>query len=98
MHTLFTLEDRYRLIIDEADDEVCLKVEVRKKKDATQLNKMRCAWRQAAAMLKAYEITQEESDRRRYHYPKYDSTRYWTKVPHQGLSDMLVAVMKESKT
>ena len=32
MHTLFTLEDRYGLHIDEADGEVCLKVDVRKKK------------------------------------------------------------------
>ena len=27
MHTLFTLEDRYGLMIDEEDGEVCLKVE-----------------------------------------------------------------------
>ena len=32
MHTLFTLEDRYGLHIDEADGEVCLKVDVRKKR------------------------------------------------------------------
>ena len=31
MHTLFTLEDRYRLKIDEADGEVCLKVDVSQK-------------------------------------------------------------------
>ena len=54
MHTLFTLEDRYGLHIDEADGEVCLKVDVRKNKDAAQLHEMLCAWRQAAAKLKAH--------------------------------------------
>ena len=50
MHTLFTLEDRYGLKIDEADGEVCLKVDVRKNKDAAELHKMLCAWRQVSAM------------------------------------------------
>ena len=36
MHTLFTLEDRYGLKIDEADGEVCLKVDVRKNNDAAR--------------------------------------------------------------
>ena len=54
MHTLFTLEDRYGITIDETDGEVCLKVDVRKNKDAAQLHEMLCAWRQAAAMLKGY--------------------------------------------
>ena len=43
MHTLFTLEDRYGLQIDEADGEVCLKVDVRKNKDAAELHKMLCS-------------------------------------------------------
>lgn len=73
IHTLFTLEDRYGLKIDEADGEVCLKVDVRKNKDAADLHKMLCSWRQAAAMLKAGEITQEEYDRWRYRYPEFDT-------------------------
>ena len=94
MHTLFTLEDRYGLHIDEADGEVCLKVDVRKNKDAAQLHEMLCAWRQAAAMLKAGEITQEEYDRWRYRYPEFDTTQRWVKVPSQALSDMLVEAFK----
>ncbi len=89
MHTLFTLEDRYGLKIDEVDGEVCLKVDVRKNKDAAELHKMLCAWRQAAAMVKAGEISQEEYDRWRYHYPEFDTTQRWAKVPSQALSDML---------
>lgn len=97
MHTLFALEDVYGLKIDEADGEICLKVDVRKNKDAAHLHEMLCAWRQAAAMLKAGEITQEEYDRWRYHYPEFDTTGQWHKVvPSQGLSDMLVEELKRN--
>ena len=95
MHTLFTLEDRYGLQIDEADGEVCLKVDVRKNKDAAELHKMLCSWRQAAAMLKTGEITQEEYDRWRYRYPEFDTTQRWALVPSQALSDMLIQALKE---
>lgn len=95
MHTLFTLEDRYGLKIDEADGEVCLKVDVRKNKDAAELHKMLCSWRQAAAMLKTGEISQEEYDRWRYRYPEFDTTQRWAKVPSQALSDMLIQALKE---
>ena len=90
MHTLFTLEDRYGLKIDEADGEVCLKVDVRKNKDAARLHEMLCSWQQAATMLKAGEITQEDYDCWRYRYPEFDNTQRWAKVPSQGLSDMLM--------
>ena len=96
MHTLFTLEDRYGLQIDEADGEVCLKVDVRKNKDAAELHKMLCSWRQAASMLKAGEITQEEYDRWRYRYPEFDTTMRWAKVPSQALSDMLLEGLNDA--
>ena len=96
MHTLFTLEDRYGLHIDEADGEVCLKVDVRKSKDSARLHEMLCSWEQAAAMLKAEEITQEEYDRWRYRYPEYDTSGQWHKItPSQELSDLLLADLKE---
>ena len=95
MHTLFTLEDKYGLKIDEEDGAVCLKVDVRKNNDAARLHEMLCAWNQAAAKLKAGEITQEEYDRWRYHYPEYDTTQRWAKVPSQVLSDMLVEALKQ---
>ena len=68
MHTLFTLEDNYVLKISEMDGEVCLKVNVRKNKDAAQLHEMHCSWQQAAAMLEAGSISQEDNDNRRNHY------------------------------
>ena len=36
-----------------------------------------CAWRQAAALLKARQITQEEYDRWRYPYPEFDPSGKW---------------------
>lgn len=90
MHTLFTLEDRYGVTIDEADGEVCLKVDVRKNKDSARLHEMLCAWRQANAMLKAGEITQEEYDRWRYYYPEFDTSQRFVKVIPQDLIDDLL--------
>ena len=98
MHTLFTLEDRYGLHIDEADGEVCLKVDVRKSKDSARLHEMLCSWEQAAAMLKAEEITQEEYDRWRYRYPELDTSGQWHKItPSQELSDFLVNELKAKR-
>lgn len=96
MHTLFTLEDRYGLKIDETDGEVCLKADARKNKDAAQLHEMLCAWRQVSAMLKAGEISQEDYDRWRYRYPEFSNTPGCVKPTSQGLSDMLTAELRKS--
>ena len=90
MHTLFTLEDRYGLKIDEADGEICLKVNVRKNKDAARLHEMLCGWQQISVKLNAGEITQEEYDRWRYRYPESDTTQRWVKAPSLALTDMLL--------
>ena len=90
MHTLFTLEDRYGLKIDEADGEVFLKVDVRKNKDAARLHEMLCSWQQAAAMLEAGEISKEDYDEWRYYYPEFDATQKQAKIMSQGLSDLLI--------
>ena len=91
MHTLFTLEDNYGLMVSEMDGEVCLKVDVRKNKDATRLQEMLCSWQQAAAMLEAGEISKEDYDKWRYHYPEFDSTQKTLKITSQKLSDSLIA-------
>jgi len=85
MHTLFTLEDNYGLKVSEVDGEVCLKVDVRKNKDAARLHKMLCSWQQAAAMLEAGEISREDYDKWRYHYPEYDKAQTYVKIPLQDL-------------
>ena len=96
MHTLFTLEDRYGLTIDELDGEVCLRVNIRHGKDAARLHEMFCSWCQAAAMLKAGEITKEDYDRWRYRYPEFSNTPGRVKPISQGLSDMLTAEFRKS--
>ena len=40
MHTLFTLEDLYGLTVSESDEDICLKVDTSKDKDAHELWKM----------------------------------------------------------
>ena len=85
MHTLFTLEDNYGLKVSDLDGEICLKVDVRKNKDAAQLHEMLWTWREQAAKLEAAEISQEEYDRWRYHYPEYDSSQIHAKMPPEGL-------------
>ena len=97
MHTLFTLEDRYALTIDDLDGEVCLRVNVRHSKDAARLHEMLCSWRQAAAMLKAGEISQEDYDRWRYCYPEFSNTPGRVKPISQGLSDILTSTLKKDK-
>lgn len=95
MHTLFALEDRYGLKIDEVDGEVCLRVDAKQGAAAAKLLEMLLAWRQAAAMLDSGEISREEYDRWRYFYPEFDTTGRWAKVPSQALSDMLIDALKD---
>ena len=95
MHTLFTLEDNYGLTVSEADGEICLKVNKDKGKDAVELLKMLCAWKEQADKLSSEEISREEYDRWRYYYPKYDTMQLWAKVPPQELSDALVDAFKD---
>ena len=97
MHTLFTLEDNYGLKISEIDGEVCLKVDVRKNKDAARLHEMLCSWQQAAVMLNAGKISKEDYDKWRYHYPEFDKTRTYVKMPSQELSDILVDIFSDGE-
>ena len=71
MHTLFTLEDRF--------------VDASHNKDASELHKMLCSWQQAAAMLEYGEISEEDYNHWRYHYPDVDIDS----LQEQGLSGEL---------
>ena len=85
MHTLFTLEDNYGLKVTEQDGELALQVDWRKNKDAARLHEMLWTWREQTAKLEAGEISQEEYDSWRYHYPEYDSSQVRAKMPPGGL-------------
>ena len=95
MHTLFTMEDRYGLTIDELEGEVCLRINVRQGKDAARLHEMLCSWRQAVAMLKAGEISQEDYNRWRYRYPEFDASQRTAKTISQELSNDLLEQLKQ---
>ena len=97
MHTLFTLEDLYGLTVSEADEEICLKVDTSKGKEAHELLKMLYTWKEQADKLSSCEISKDEYDNWRYHYPEFDTTQIWAKVPSQELSDALVKMLKSDK-
>ena len=42
-------------------------------------------WREQAAKLEAAEISQEEYDSWRYHYPEFDKAQNYVKMPPQDL-------------
>ena len=90
MHTLFALEDRYGLTIEDRDGEVVFRIDPRRGREAARISEMVCAWAPVAEKYRAGEVTKEEYDKWRYNYPQYDSSRIWVKVPSQELSDVLV--------
>lgn len=94
MHTLFTLEDRYGLTIEDRNGQVVFHIDRRRGKDAARISEMVYAWAPVAEKYRAGEISREEYDNWRYHYPKYGTTQNWAIVPSQELSDALVEASK----
>ena len=62
-----------------------MQVDFRKNKDAARLHEMLWAWREQAAKLETGEISQEDYDRWRYHYPEYDGSQIHAKVTPECL-------------
>ena len=96
MHTLFALEDRYGLTIEDRDGEVVFRIDPRRGREAARISEMVCAWAPVAEKYHAGEISKEEYDKWRYNYPQYDSSRIWVKVPSQELNDALVETFKDT--
>ncbi len=59
MHTLFTPEDRYGFHVEEADGDVCLRVNLRENPQAAEIHRMLVGWQAAANALRKGEITRE---------------------------------------
>ena len=95
MHTLFSLEDRYGLTIEDRDGEVIFHIDPRKGKDAARISEMVYAWAPVAKKYRAGEISKDEYDKWRYNYPRYDTSQRWVSVPSQELSDALVEAFKD---
>ena len=94
MHTFFALEDMYGLKIKDIDGELCLCLD-RNNPSYLSMFDMFHAWQQQSAKLENGEISREEYDKWRYHYPEFDTTQIWAKVPSQELSDALVETFKD---
>ena len=97
MHTLFTLEDRYGVMVCECDGEVHIRVNVHHGKSAFELSCSLRAWYEQAAKMEAGQITKEEYDRWRYRYPEFDGSQIWAKVPSKEFSDALIRNLKTDK-
>lgn len=48
------------------------------------------AWKEQTDKLSSEKISKDKYDEWRYHYPEFDTTQIWAKVPSQALSDALV--------
>lgn len=94
-HTFFALEDIYGITVSEADGELCLKVNADKGKDAAEIIRMLTAWKEQKAKLDAGEIDKDTYDQWRYHYPKFDTTGGWVKVPSGELNDVMLDTFKD---
>ncbi|MBQ3704871.1 MAG: hypothetical protein II888_00290 [Clostridia bacterium] len=65
-----------------ADGQICLRAEIFDGGvHAADLDQRLRAWQEQAAKLKAGEITQEDYDRWRYHYPAFDDTSIRVPIP-----------------
>ena len=62
---------------------------------SARLHEILCSWQQAAAMLEVDEISKEDYDKWRYHYPEFDTTQICAKIPSQQFSDWFSDTLKE---
>ena len=80
MHTLFVLEDQYDLSADLIDGEPVLRFGTDIKKRDFLWN-LFTSWATEAARYRAGEISEEDYNAWRYHYPKFDKGNIWAEVP-----------------
>ncbi len=97
-HTLFALEDTYGLSVAKEDGSICLEPNIFKSPNAPTLQRFLRAWYDMEAKRKNGEISREEYDQWRYHYPDFDTSGQWIKVtPSQEVSDILVKALAEEE-
>ena len=89
MHTLFATEDIYSLIPSIKDGRVTLTFSNLRVLDQTFMKSI-YEWAEMSDKYRAGEITKEEYDNWRYHYPDFEKSQLWEKVPPQWLTDLFV--------
>lgn len=75
MHTLFALEDIYGIHADEIDGEVCLRLDKSKGNSYLHMFDLLQAWNEQQQKLKSDEISKDQYDNWRYHYPDFDNSQ-----------------------
>lgn len=95
MHTLFALEDIYGVTIDKINGEICLRICEDAGNAAIDLLKMLAAWQEQSAKLAAGEITKEDYDKWRYHYPKYNAAQTWMDVSSNNQNNTMLKTSKD---
>lgn len=87
MHTFFALEDRYGMKVSQIDGELCLRLNKIDNKSYLTMFDMLYAWQRMSEKLDSGEITKEEYDQWRYHYPRFDTAPGRVKVFDEELND-----------
>lgn len=86
IHTLFAIEDRYGLKIEKAEDgQPQLYLDLRNHPDSMQFYDILMDWMDKSEALRFGQITQDEYDAWRYHYPAPGQTTHshFEEVPAQ---------------
>jgi len=91
MHTLFALEDLYGLTVCPEEGDVRLRIDPYKGIKAVELHRMLTSWQEQAIRLKKGEITQEEYDHWRYHFPQTDTHQIRANVPSMEIGDLFTS-------
>ena len=97
MHTLFALEDIYGLTIENRDDEIIMRIDPFKSREARNLLDDLPGWCAEREKYRKGEISKDDYDKWRYNYPKYDTSKRWVKVPSKELSDALIEGLRKEK-
>lgn len=95
MHTMFAIEDIYGLTPTIIDGKVYLQFDESRAIPKPKVPRMFSAWAKQLEKYRRNEITRDDYDKWRYHYPKYDDSMMWVKVPSQELSDYMTAKFKD---
>ena len=94
MHTLFTLEDRYGLTVEQEGGNTHLRFDAKRGPDAAVIQELVTSWGDFAEKYRAGSISREEYDRWRYNYPKFDESQHYAKIPSQEMSDAVIRKLR----
>lgn len=97
MHTLFTLEDLYGLMIDNVNGEPVIRLN-KSAPEYSKMVEMFLTWQKQAQMWRDGEITKQDYDQWRYKYPELDKSnkRRHKVTPSTKMNDALTdELMKE---